>query len=81
MPGKVSKGRLGFGLLPKVKSDSVYFTYTRKVIPASVFGKSKKSCKNLVLRRKKFVRILASLARKAPLKNDFFHSSLCLRQV
>ena len=38
----------------------------------SVFGKSKKSCKNLVLQRRKLVRILASLARKAPLKNDFF---------
>ena len=37
----------------------------------SVFGKSKKSCKNLVLRYRKFVRILASLARKAPLKSDF----------
>ena len=34
----------------------------------SVFGKSKKSCKNLVLRRRKFTRILASLARIAPLK-------------
>ena len=31
----------------------------------SVFGKSKKSCKNLVLRHRKFIRILASLARKA----------------
>ena len=41
----------------------------------SVFGKCKKSCKNLVLRRKKFTRILASLARIAPLKggrNNFF---------
>ena len=41
----------------------------------SVFGKSRKSCKNLVLRRKKFTRILASLARIAPLKggrNNFF---------
>ena len=34
----------------------------------SVFGKSRKSCKNLVLRRRKFTRILASLARIAPLK-------------
>ena len=43
-----------------------------KRLTNSVFGKSRKSCKNLVLRRKKFTRILASLARKAPLKNDFF---------
>ena len=34
----------------------------------SLFGKSKKSCKNLVLRRRKFTRIFASLARIAPLK-------------
>ena len=38
------------------------------VVTCSVFGKSKKSCKNLVLRRRKFTRILASLARIAPLK-------------
>ena len=39
-------------------------------ITCSVFGKSRKSCKNLVLRRRKFTRILASLARIAPLKGE-----------